>query len=237
MRRVAEHEQPVLKSAGGHWHYVSPGATPNAERVLARSIQETLKWLGVVDCAEGEDGGVFRITPVGVWLLTGKAERQVAEAYPERNTEIIVQPNFDIVAPSEDADPLLTVPLEQFAVRGSTGQATVYHVSKDSFTQALQDGHDGDSFVDFLVRYNRAGELPANVMTTLEDWRGGMKHVRVRTLHVLESDDSLVIADLLHRRSLKKYFSPIDPRKTVVYGKISKNELIKQLEKDGFIVK
>jgi hypothetical protein len=63
-----------------------------------------------------------------------------------------------------------------------------------------------------------------------------MKRVRVRTINVLESDDPLVVADLLHRRRLARHFRQVDPKTTVAYSKISKAELIKDLEKEGFVV-
>ena len=138
--------------------------------------------------------------------------------------------------PSQEVDPLLTVPLDQFAIRQSTGTATVYRLDKESFTRALQSGHDGDAFVAYLLTHNRGGSLPANVLTTLDDWRGGLKRVRLRTIHVLESDDTLVIADLMHRRRFNKHFETIDPQKTVVYVDIPRAELEKELEKEGFVV-
>lgn len=236
MRANAENEQPVLKSTGGHWRYVSPSALSNSEKNLARSLEETLVWLGAVERGAEDDESAFRLTPLGHCLLSGKDSAKVGASFPELKTELIVQPNFDIVVPSHDVDPLLTVPLDQFAERGSTGQATVYHLSKESFTRAVQDGHDGEAFVSFLLNTNRGGSLPTNVMTTLEDWRGGMKRVRLRTIQILESDDPLVIADLMHRRRFNKYFEVIDPHKSVSYAKIDKSELAKALEKDGFVV-
>ena len=236
MQASAEHERPVLKSAGGHWQYISPSATSSAQRGLARSLEEAFLWLGVVDRAEHDGDTLFTVTELGRALLTGTRSKELGAPYPDRDTEIVVQPNFDIVVPSLDMDPLLTVPLEQFAVRASTGQATVYHVSKESFTQAVQEGHDAEAFVEFLLSHNRGGSLPANVMTTLDDWRGGMKRVRLRTLHVLESDDPLILADLLHRRRFKKHLHVPDPHKVATYSKITKADLTKALEKDGFIV-
>ncbi len=235
MRLGSETEQPILKNAGGHWHYVNPSAA-SSERGLARSIEETFLWLGIVDRAEDEGRGLFRITPLGSAFLSETRPNELTKLFPERKAELIVQPNFDIVVPTQDVDPLLTVPLDQFAVRGSTGLATVYTVTKDSFTKAVQEGHDGDAFVEFLLEHNRGGSLPANVMTTLDDWRGGMKRVRLRTLHVLESDDPLVMADLLHRRRFNKHLETLDPRRTVAFGKISKSDLAKELEKEGFVV-
>jgi len=236
IQQNADQEQPVLKSAGGHWRYMSPSVAGDADRGLARSLEETLLWLGVVDRAEEDGDSLFWITDLGVSLLAGKENKKLAAKFPSLKTEIVVQPNFDIVVPSQEIDPLLTVPLEQFAVRSSTGQATVYHVSKDSYTQAVQEGHDSEAFLNFLISCNRGHNLPANVLTTLDDWRGGMKRVRLRTTHVLESDDPLVLADLMHRRRFRKYFKTIDPKKVVVYSGVSKAELTKALEKDGFVV-
>lgn len=231
-----EQDRHILKARGGHYAYVSPGAAANTDKILARALDETLFWLGIVEkCTDGTTN-YFRVSEVGRPLLSGQHDEHLIERYAKTGREIIVQPNFDIVVPTQDMDPLLTVPLDQFAVRQSTGQASVYLLSKDSFTEALQEGHDADAFVEFLVSHNRNGNLPPNVMTTLEDWRGGLRRVRLRTVHVLETDDPLVMADLQHRRRFKKYFQTVDPHKVMAYSKISKSELAKILEKDGFIV-
>ena len=71
---------------------------------------------------------------------------------------------------------------------------------------------------------------------TLEDWRGGLRRLRLRTIQVLETEDPLVMADLQHRRKYKKYFKEVDPHRVMTYHKVSKADLSKQLEKDGFIV-
>lgn len=229
-------ERPVLKSGGGHWNYASPGAASNAERSLARSLEEAFLWFGVVDRGEAEDGSVFRLTTLGHALLTDESCARIREAFPERGAELVVQPNFDIVVPLQDVDPLLTVPLDRFCSRASSGQATVYRLEKESFTRAIQEGHDGAAFIEFLIGHNRGRSLPANVVQTLDDWRGGIKHVRIRTLHVLEADDPLVMAELVHRRRLGKHFEQIDPHKVVTYTKVSKSSLIKELEREGFVV-
>jgi hypothetical protein len=235
LRVSSENEQPALRNAGGHWHFVGPAAT-NSERGLARSLEEAFLWLGIVDRAEEGGRNLFRLTELGRCLLRQNGFDGLAKKFPPRGAEIVVQPNFDIVVPTQDVDPLLTVPLDQFATRSSTGLATVYSLSKDSFTRAVQEGRDGDAFVSYLLAHNRGRSLPANVMTTLDDWRGGMKRVRLRTLHVLESDDPLVMADLLHRRRFTKFFEPLDGRKIVSFARVSKAELAKELEKEGFVV-
>lgn len=236
MQASAKQGLPNLRQSGGTWRYVAPSASQYSEKGLARSLEEAQTWMGAVDFAEDRSVGLFRLTDIGTMLMTGKDNPKLTASSKRKTSEIVVQPNFDIVVPTQDMDPLLTVPLDQFAARGSTGQATVYTLSKESFTQAIQDGHDGEAFVEFLLAHNRGGELPKNVMMTLDDWRGGIKRVRLRTLHVLESDDPLVIADLLHRRKYRKLLGPVDTRKTIVYDGIQRTDLARDLEKEGFIV-
>lgn len=232
----AKHEQPTLKCVGQSWHYTSPSAAGQHESRLARSLEESLFWLGLVDRGEYDGDSVFRISELGEALLLNSESTRLAELFPPKQCEFVVQPNFDIVVPSQDVDPLLTVPLDQFAVRGSTGSATVYNVSKESFTAAVQLGHDANNFVEFLLAHNRGGSLPANVSMTLEDWRGAMKRVRIKTIQVIEADDPLVLADLLHRRKFVKFFAPLDPKKAAHIEGVSRDDLTKALEKDGFIV-
>jgi hypothetical protein len=236
VRAQAAEEQPVLKHAGGHWRYLNPSVAGGAEKALTRALEETYGWLGLVDQGECGNDLVFRVSDVGWAILGGQRLDKVASEYPPRGAEFVVQPNFDIVVPTQEVDPLLTVPLEQFCTRESAGAAVVYRLSKDSFTRAVQEGHDGQAFLSFLLRHNRGGDLPANVLQTLEDWRGGMKRVRVRTLHVIESDDPLVIAELRHRRGLKDLVEPIDGNRAVAFQRTSKTDLLKNLEKEGFVV-
>ena len=236
MQVSAEDEQALLKPLGAHWEYLSPSRSVKGEQRFARSAEETFFWLGLLARSEQDAESVFTVTKLGDAFFRGIEDLSLQKDFPLREGVFIVQPNFDIVVPTQDMDPLLTVPLDQFATRTSTGQATVYNVTKDSFTQSLQEGHDAGAFVEFLLSHNRDGGLPANVMQTLEDWRGAMKCVRLRSIHVLEADDVLVMADLMHRRRFKKWFHPIDPKKAASYSGISKAELTKTLEKDGFIV-
>ncbi|MBX3180964.1 MAG: helicase-associated domain-containing protein [Candidatus Hydrogenedentes bacterium] len=236
MQWKEEEEQLVLRQLNGQWKYVNPNASEQARSRLARALEETFFWLGFVDRGTKDGERVFRLSDVGDALLRSAIPESLAARFPRRKGEFVVQPNFDIVVPAEDMDPLLTVPLDQFSERGSTGQATVYNVSRESFTQAVQEGHDAGAFVEFLLAHNRGGSLPANVMTTLEDWRGAMKQVRLKTIHVIESDDPLVMADLVHRRKFEKYLRHLDGRHTVSYGGIDRDELVRALEKEGFIV-
>ncbi len=226
----------TLIASGAHWEYAGPNASNQTKSHLARVLEESFFWLGMVDRALVDGDSVFRVTELGEMFLRNTTSKKLEAQFPPRKGEFVVQPNFDIVVPTQDMDPLLTVPLDHFATRASSGQATVYNVTKESFTQAVQEGRDASAFVEFLLRHNRGDGLPANVMATLEDWRGTMKRVRLRVVHVLESDDPLIMADLQHRKRFNKYFTPLDPAKVVSYTGVSRAELAKALEKDGFVV-
>jgi hypothetical protein len=236
MSHSEDQARPVLRASGAHYEYVNPAAALRNENKLARALEESLFWLGVVERGICDGESCFRISPLGEVLLRGKPESTVAQRYQEFNAELVVQPNFDIVVPIQDMDPLLTVPLDQFGVRISVGQVAVYSLTKESFVQAVQNGHNASAFIDFLMRHNRGHSLPSNVMATLEDWGGAIKRVRIKTYHVIESDDPLVMADLVHRRKFAKFFETIDAHKTVRYDGIVRTDLEKALEKEGFIV-
>jgi hypothetical protein len=60
--------------------------------------------------------------------------------------------------------------------------------------------------------------------------------VRIRTIEVIESDDPLVMADLVHRRKFQKHLQPLDGRQVVRFKDIDREELARALEKEGFIV-
>src|SRR5690606_1093959 len=52
VRTQAAEEQPILKHAGGHWRYLNPSVAGGAEKALTRALEETYRWLGLVDHAD-----------------------------------------------------------------------------------------------------------------------------------------------------------------------------------------
>ncbi|MFO7975761.1 MAG: helicase-associated domain-containing protein, partial [Candidatus Hydrogenedentota bacterium] len=236
LQRNEDDDMPVLRSAGGHWQYVTPSASMAFRRGLARSLEESLPWLGLVDRAECEGESAFRITELGALVLREPDKDVARNLFPSRKSELIVQPNFDIVVDMKAADPLITVPLDQFCERVSASQVAVYHLTKETFTRAVQQGRNSAAFIEFLLSHNKGKNLPRNVLTTLEGWRGGMKRVRLRTVQVLEAEDPLVMADLRHRKRVAKHVDHIETDRMVVLKKTRKSELKKLLEKEGFVV-
>lgn len=226
---------PMIKSAGAHYEYVASGGGGRIETRLARSLEENFFWLGVIARGYAGDTPCFQITPLGRALLFGEIPTSLRERYPSWSGGIVVQPNYEVAAALQDIDPLLTTPLDTFAQRISEYPVIIYNLTREAFLHAMQQGHSAEAFISFLLHHNR-GPLPDNVLITLRDWCGTAKQVRLRTYHVIESNDPLVIAEIEHQRQWHKQIAPIDPHKALRYQGLSRAEIKAALEKEGYIV-
>ncbi|MFA7692787.1 MAG: hypothetical protein GX117_12740 [Candidatus Hydrogenedentes bacterium] len=226
---------PSLKMAGTHYEYSFSSADNQFDIKLSRILEESFLWLGVIN--HGYDGGssCFQITELGHALLTGGFTAELCARYPSWANDILVQPNFEIIADVQHIDPLLTTPLDAFALRVSDHPLLVYRLDRDSFLAAMQRGHSAEQFITFLMNHNR-GELPENVLITLRDWCGMAKQLRLRTYHVIESEDPLVIAEIEHHRQWREHVQPIDPHHVLRYQGLTRAEIKAALEKEGYIV-
>ncbi len=233
---VDQSDAPRIKHVGAHYEYVAPSVSGGIETRLARLMEETFFWLGIIDRGEVDGEPCFRVSALGDALLGGTDLEMLSEQYPPHAGRFVVQPNYEIVAAVEDMDPLLTVPLETFAERISASRVIVYRLTRDSFVRAMQEGRNPDAFIAFLLDHSR-DPLPENVLVTLKDWRGAAKQVRLRTWHVIETDDPLVVAELEHHRRWREHLETIDTRKALRYRNLSRAELKQALEKEGFVVK
>lgn len=231
-----ESHAPQLRHAGAHYEYVSPSISDRLDARAARALDETYYWLGAIERSECDGEPCFRVTELGAALLTDEYPPTLLERYPARTCSFVVQPNFEIVASVEDMDPLMTAPLEMFADRISEGQVLVYRLSRDAFVRAMQEGRHADNFIAFLLDHSRNG-LPENVRVTLRDWCGTAKAVRLRTYHVIEADDPLVIAELEHNNQWQEHIEPVEGHKALRYHGVSKTQIKRLLEKDGYIVR
>ncbi len=229
-------DAPELRHVSAHYEYVYPSVSGSIETRLARALEETLFWSGIIDRGYENGEPCFRVSPLGDAILTDTEPAALIACYPEHRGNFVVQPNYEVVATVADMDPLMTVPLESFSERVSVSQVMVYRLTREAFVRAMQEGRNPDVFIDFLLSHSR-DPLPENVLVTLKDWRGGAKQVRLRTWHVIESDDPLVIVELEHHRRWREKLDGIDAHKAVRYHDMTRAELKRALEKDGYIVK
>ena len=154
-------------------------------RVIAAFLDwRIFPWGGVV-FGTGEDGfPVFRLTPIGLYILGQGRDFQIG--WSNAVTEIVVQPNFEIVflAP----DPSLEGEIGQFAKRLGKGVGTLFCVTRETVIKACGNGWNGEKMLKVLRR-NSKRDLPANVIQEITNWSVGVRFLEVRTARLIEAPD------------------------------------------------
>jgi hypothetical protein len=150
----------------------------------ANAVMATLVALGLIERgrlgAGGQGRHVFRLTPAGrtVFGAPEVAPPPVAEA----GRFLVVQPNFDLLAYTDQADAasagFLARMTESDTVR--SGPIQTFRLTQASFCQAQEDGLSHDQIVAFLERHAQKG-VPANVLRSLADWSGKRESLVLRT--------------------------------------------------------
>jgi hypothetical protein len=150
----------------------------------------TLRWLGLTDLGMAGDHAVsFRANPLGAALLAGAAPPPTPPVEP-----LVVQPNFDVVAPAY-ASPYARFQLGRIAERGTSDATEIYKLTKRSIQAALERGITFDDAVRFLQEHS-AHELPQNVVASLREWAGQHGQVILRRGVLLEAEDPLVLEQI-----------------------------------------
>jgi hypothetical protein len=175
-------------------------------------LLEPLHWMGLVDIGyiAGPEAGdevvsaipaVYRLTPVGAWLLGVGPEVDM----PEERGRVVVQPNFELFALDPISDLTLSQ-LDEFAERISAERAIKYRLTRESVYRAQKRGWTTDRIVSVLGELNQpAGEsapagaasLPQNVVRTLQEWQSLHERVTIhRRASLLQAASGELLAQL-----------------------------------------
>jgi Helicase conserved C-terminal domain len=150
----------------------------------ANALLGTLAHLGLIEHGVSDSRAqprrCFRLTALGQAAF-GAPER----AGPEPTYEpkfLTVQPNHEILAYLNVADPRAVWPLAQMARRVSAPGERVqtFALSRDSVYQALESGLTPETIRDFLSRHSKMG-LPDLVARSLADWGRKREALAFRT--------------------------------------------------------
>jgi hypothetical protein len=139
----------------------------------ANALLGTLAHLSLVEHgfspARGQQHPCFRLTGLGQAVF-GAPERAAAELAYEPKF-LTVQPNHEILAYLDVADPRAVWPLSQMARRTSAPGERVqtFALSRESVYQALESGLTPEAIQDFLSRHSKTG-LPDLVAHSLAEW-------------------------------------------------------------------
>lgn len=139
----------------------------------ANALLGTLAHLGLIEPgvapARGQQRPCFRLTGLGQAVF-GTPERAAAEPAYEAQF-LTVQPNHEILAYLNVADPRAVWPLAQMARRVSASGERVqtFTLSRESVYQALESGLTTETIREFLSRHSKTG-LPDLVAHSLDEW-------------------------------------------------------------------
>jgi hypothetical protein len=186
--RILRDSQGRLLPVGDSWEGV--------EGVFIREVvSKTLNWFGMVQMEE--ELQAFRLSPLGAAVLGGKTT-PLTDPAP---SPIIVQPNFEILAPAE-ASHADIYRLEDFADLVKRDLVSSYTITRNSLRRALEAGDNVDTMVEFL---KAAGgrDLPQNVAYTLREWAGQYGQIQVRRLTVVTTRTEAQLRELLAHPKLK----------------------------------
>ena len=109
------------------------------------------------------------MTPLGEAVF-GAPERAATETSFDEKF-LTIQPNHEIIAYLDVADPRLIFPLAQMAhgVSASAERVQTFALSRESVYQALETGSTPEAMKAFLTRHSRTG-LPDLVARSLTEW-------------------------------------------------------------------
>jgi hypothetical protein len=150
----------------------------------ANALLGTLAHLGLIEhgvaASRAQPRPCFRLTGLGQAVF-GAPERAVSEPTYEPKF-LTVQPNHEVLAYLNVADPRAVWPLAQMARRVSAPGERVqtFALSRESVYQALESGLTPETIRDFLSRHSKTG-LPQLVAHSLAEWGRKREALILRT--------------------------------------------------------
>ena len=151
---------------------------------VANAILVTLFHLGLVErgnLPSGQDGRhCFRLTPLGRAVFGAPEIGMEKKSYTTKF--LTVQPNHEVVAYLEGADPKKVWPLAQLTrpASSTSGPVQTLTLTRLSVYSALASGMPAGAIREFLAEHSKSG-LPANVAQSLADWTRKHEALVIRT--------------------------------------------------------
>jgi hypothetical protein len=102
-----------------------------------------------------------------------------AEGPPEEPAfEVVVQPNFEVVALGDRPDPAALWRLARFTTPKPEGRVRTYVLERKPFADALGRGEPAAELIGFVAGLSRA-PLPQNVRFSLDDWAALSERIKI----------------------------------------------------------
>jgi len=172
--------QASARGSGAEWRQQAWQA--HEKRLFTWMLRNLFAGMGIVELAD--DGGLFRITEMGHYVL-GQGDAPPT-AQDELRDALVVQPDFEIIAYLDRCPPNLRRKLDMFCERVRGGMATTYRLTQESVYHGVRSGLDIERLVLLLER-SSTKPLPSNVLTQFEVWKNKLAAISIRRFcHVIE---------------------------------------------------
>lgn len=187
-------------------------------------LLEYLTVLGIVDTAVStrwpEEGNLyfgvsyFRITALGAHVLgISKMEERPAPA----KSGFVVQPNFEILIREGASRQRHQVFFDRFATLVADDNVTIYQIDFACIVKAVDAGITVQAITDYLTAHSEH-PLPGNIVALLQDWAHKSGKIRIRQVTIVETDDPLLLQEMLHSKPIRKYVASELPHAFVING-------------------
>jgi hypothetical protein len=197
--------------------YYTPANFQNFEaHVIDTALFAYFAVLGALDIAASEywsdyetrryysvDG--FRITKLGAWLLGIADEYEHSAKNPGENnaSQLIVQPNFEIIIPAGPAKLAHELYFDRFLERKSADeQVAVFSLDFKGMVKAL----DGGTKIEEIKAYLETAStepVPENIIHALDEWIAQSKRIRIKTVTVIEADDPYLFEEIKNFKGIR----------------------------------
>jgi len=219
---------------------------------IIRMILTFLSTMGVVDVAYsqsipriksgGDDFCVgitgFRITPLGAWILglSGKYEGAVSQTLQSADGGLIVQPDHTVIISGMNARIEHEPYLSAFLTKSSVDEnAAIYKIDFASMVRAFNRRIMPEAVIDYLKKASKK-PIPDNVGRSFEGWQAKVGRVRIRTVTVLETNDNLLLQELIHTKGVEKYIGTEIKNAAVISNENDAGRVKAAVEKNGWFV-
>lgn len=174
-----------------------PEESPESRRlaVIRLAVEITLTtaahWLGLIEVSTAQREMVFRLLPLGVWLVRSGDEPRDEEL---GTRSLVVQPDFEIMLfrPS----PRRVWALSSFSDADSLDRVSSFRLTRQSLERALRAGLTVPQITGFLEQQSETS-LPQNVDFEVKSWAREYRRVRVRPSVLLEPDDRSAVDEIV----------------------------------------
>jgi len=147
----------------------------------------------------------FRVTDLGAYLfgITDSYQEKEGTSFSDDEKGFIVQPNFDVVISNSRERMRHELFFDQFAQKTvDDKEVSVYKLNFSGMAKALSIGLMIHEICTYCEVYSNV-PLPDNVMSAFLEWEEQSKRIRIRDVTVIETDDNLLLEEIVHYSGMK----------------------------------